>query len=80
MRAQHHHPTIKSHLMLTAPAAMLTRIRGTKNGDTRRSLPSVISWPAASVSVVQPMPAPMQTPVAALSAGLVGHQPASASA
>ena len=38
-----------THLMLTAPAAMLARILGTKNGDSRLSFPSTcIMWTSSS--------------------------------
>lgn len=45
--------------------------------DYLRSLPSASSTPASARSLVKLMPDPMATPVAFLSAGKVGHHPAS---
>jgi hypothetical protein len=54
--------------MLMAPAAMLGKMRGTKNGDTRRAFPDATSAPASATSVVQLMPLPTTTPVEARAA------------
>ena len=53
---------VNPYAMLTCPAAMLHRILGTKNGDTRRSLPRSSRAPALVRSGTWPIPAPMNTP------------------
>ena len=63
--------------MLTAPAAMLGRIRGTKKGLSRRRRPWASSMPASAMSSVQLMPAPTMTPVALRAAGSRVSQSAS---
>ena len=35
--------------MLTAPAAMLAKILGTKNGDSRLSFPSTCMWTSSTL-------------------------------
>jgi hypothetical protein len=70
----------RPYLIPTAPAAMLTSMRGTKYGDTRRSLLAASRAPASAISLVQLIPAPKLTPVEVCSARVLGCHPESCKA